>query len=206
MSAAEILIIDFGGSEREILLTEIEARGLTAESHGPGLTASEIEAAGYRAIIFCGKPTLEGMKKTGGVRPGIPFDKKIFQLELPILAINFAARVMMQLKRGQVAIPGDDEDGAWHAESEPLLVELIREDRLLRGFPPSFEPMSCSPYFIKSIPETMTLLARAPGMPHLISGDLSLHHYALDIQVPTAQKLRARLLDNFLFDIVGLRA
>ena len=40
MSAAEILIIDFGGSEREILLTEIEARGLTAESHGPSLTAT----------------------------------------------------------------------------------------------------------------------------------------------------------------------
>ncbi|MDO5734828.1 MAG: glutamine-hydrolyzing GMP synthase, partial [Eubacteriales bacterium] len=202
----KVLIIDFGGPEKTIVAREIRESHVFSEVKSPTITAAEIRQTGYKAVFLCGRPTLEGMTKSGGVRPGIPFDKEIFALDIPILAFSFAARVMMQLKRGQVAIPGDNEDGAWDAESEELKVEIVKEDKLLAGLGQSFVAHSSSPYFIKSIPAEMTGLARAENMPYLISGDLSRHHYALDLQAKLDQQVVRQIIQNFLGPIAGVKA
>lgn len=194
----KLLIIDFGGPEKTSVAREVRGAMVYSEVSGPTITADEIRAKGYRAIIMCGRPTLEHMEKQGGPRPGIPFDKTIMQMDLPILAFGFGGRVMTQLKRGKVAIPGDDEDGAWDAPAEKQILKKVTDAPMLMGLPDEFEIWSSSPYFIKELPEGFTLLMGSDRNPNAFGGDLEKGHYIADFQTRLPERVLRLIIGNFL--------
>lgn len=194
----KLLIIDFGGPEKTSVARAVRGAMVYSEVAGPTITADEIRDKGYRAIILCGRPTLEHMEAKGGVRPGIPFDKTIADLDLPILAFGFAGRVMTQLKRGQVAIPGDNEDGAWDAPAEKQVLRKIQDAPMLMGLPDEIDIWTSSPYFIKEMPEGFTALMGNEQMPHAFSGDLDRGHYIADFQTRLDDRVLRLIIGNFL--------
>ena len=115
-----IILIDFGGQTAHLISRRIRELGVECIIVNPEEVLEKIKGAG--GIIFSGGPASVYEKDSPTV------DKKIFDLEIPILGICYGEQLISYLLDGKV-IPGNKK------EFGPATLLISKSSKLLKGIP-----------------------------------------------------------------------
>lgn len=93
----QIMVIDFGGQYNQLIARRVRDLGVYAEIFSHTISLEEIKKISPKGIIFTGGPN--SVNDTNS--PII--DKKIFDLNIPILGICYGAQLITKLNGGEVS-------------------------------------------------------------------------------------------------------
>ena len=96
MKHEKILVMDFGGQYAQLIARRVRELNVYAEIKPHTFTVKEIEEMNPKGIIFTGGPnSVYG-------ESALAYDKKLFQLNIPILGICYGAQLMAHSLGGKV--------------------------------------------------------------------------------------------------------
>ena len=145
-----VLILDFGSQTTQLIARRVREAKVYCEIHPCTLSFEEIRAKSPRAVILSGGPA-------SVYEEGAPsFDKRVFELGVPMLGICYGMQLIAHLLGGKVErspkreyglaqLTVDVTDGIFHrfARSESLDVWMSHGDRVV-SMPDGFENVGTS--------------------------------------------------------------
>src|SRR5699024_9643231 len=82
-----ILVLDFGSKSNQLLTRKIRELGVYSELHANKTSAEEIKALNPKGLILSGG-------NLSANDASLPYDEEIFDLDIPILGINYGMQLM----------------------------------------------------------------------------------------------------------------
>src|SRR5699024_6097855 len=104
-SNERVLVLDYGSKHSQLLTRTVRQLGMYAELHSSKMTIEEIESYDPKAIIITGNATQ--MEEDKYAR----YNEELFELEIPILGINYGMQLMARHFGGNVSQPSSKVDG-----------------------------------------------------------------------------------------------
>ena len=118
MKTAQIAIIDFGSQYTHLITRRIRQLGVLARIFPPNVLISDLRFA--KGLILSGGP------KSVHDQTAIKYNKKIFDLRVPILGLCYGHQLIAQHFGGQVK-PGKTKEYGF------ANLEIVKPSRLLAG-------------------------------------------------------------------------
>lgn len=97
MQKEKILVLDFGGQYNELIARRVRELNVYCEVHPYNMSLNKIKGYNPKGIIFTGGPNSCYAKDAPTI------DKKIFELNIPILGICYGSQLMANLLGGTVS-------------------------------------------------------------------------------------------------------
>ena len=97
MQKEKILVLDFGGQYNELIARRVRELNVYCEVHPYNMSLNKIKEYNPKGIIFTGGPNSCYAKDAPTI------DKKIFELNIPILGICYGSQLMANLLGGTVS-------------------------------------------------------------------------------------------------------
>ncbi len=97
MQKEKILVLDFGGQYNELIARRVRELSVYCEVHPYNMSLNKIKEYNPKGIIFTGGPNSCYAKDAPTI------DKKIFELNIPILGICYGSQLMANLLGGTVS-------------------------------------------------------------------------------------------------------
>jgi GMP synthase (glutamine-hydrolysing) len=189
-----VLILDFGSQYTQLIARRVRDLGVFSEVV-PGTTpVADIVALGPRAVILSGSPA-------SGYRDTAPLpDPALYDLGLPLLGICYGFQATVHLMGGELTKADRAEYG--HAT-------FIQDGRspLFAGVPRRFKAWMSHGDEVRSLPTGWTRVAHTSNCAFAAARhDRQPFHLIQFHPEVVHSPFGKKVLENFLFDIAGLRA
>jgi GMP synthase (glutamine-hydrolysing) len=188
----QVLIIDFGSQVTQLIARRIREFGVFCEVKNCDITIEEIKKIAPKAVIFSGGPSSVYEK-------GAPtIDKKIFDLNLPILGICYGEQLICHLLGGKVGKSFEREFGK--AE-----VKIITKSKFFEGVKNKQVWMSHGDH-ISKIPAGFSVIANTPKAPYAAIANEKCKIYGVQFHPEVEHSIDGRkILKNFVINIAGCK-
>lgn len=188
-----VLIIDFGSQVTQLIARRIRELGVFCEVKNPDISLAEIKKISPKAIIFSGGPSSVYEK-------GAPtIDKKIFDLNTPILGICYGEQLICHLLGGKVGKSFEREFGK--AEITP-----ISDSKLFKSVKNKQVWMSHGDH-ISAIPKGFKVIATTPKAPYAAIGDEARKIYGVQFHPEVVHSIEGKkIIENFVVTISGCKS
>ncbi len=188
----KILVLDFGGQYAQLIARRIREQQVYAEIVPyDRITAPQIQAAGYRGILFTGGPN----SVYDGRSPH--FDPAVLDLGIPVLGICYGHQLLAWMAGGTVApARGGSEYGR--------TVVCCEGSLLFQGVPRESVCWMSHTDFVQTLPQGFLSIAHTDKCPCAAMADERRKLYGVQFHPEvTHSEWGEKILHNFLFDICG---
>ncbi|MVB11959.1 GMP synthase [Caprobacter fermentans] len=184
-----VLILDFGGQYSQLIARRIRDLNVYCEIKSYQTSADEIASSGYHGIIFSGGPD------TVYDDQAPKCDKKIFDLEIPILGICYGAQLMAFSLGGEV-------DSAAIREYGKTEFQITAESPLFQGIDRRSVCWMSHTVYIKTPPAGFQITAVSSTCPVVSMQNTEKKLYATQFHPEVEHTLHGQeILHNFLYEI-----
>lgn len=186
-----ILILDFGSQYTQLIARRIREANVYCEIHPFNMPLEEIADFSPKGIILSGGPA----SVYGEDSPLA--DRRIFDLNLPMLGICYGMQYITHILGGEVAQTGDREYGN-------AVISILTDTALFRGLERDSERIVWMSHGdrIDRIPEGFEVLARSKNSPVAAMGHRSKRWFGLQFHPEVAHTPDGfKILKNFLFGV-----
>jgi GMP synthase (glutamine-hydrolysing) len=194
VSAREsVLIVDFGSQYTQLIARRVRELHVYCEIVPPWVDLARVRAAAPSAIVLSGGPA--SVTDEGSPR----IDPAWLELGVPVLAVCYGMQALALALGGRVEPSRDREYG--HA----LLRIEDASDPLFSGVPAESSVWMSHGDRVAALPESFRVLARSESSPYAAVRHASRPIYGLLFHPEVVHTAHgARMLANFLFQVVGL--
>ena len=190
----KILVLDFGGQYNQLIARRVREQNVYAEIRAyHNITVSEIQAAGYRGIIFTGGPNSVYDETSPH------FDPQILNLGIPVLGICYGDQLMAWMAGGTVSsAESSSEYGKTTLRCKPCA--------LFRDVPETSICWMSHTDFVSCVPEGFAVVATTNKCSCAAMADESRKLYGVQFHPEvTHTEWGKQMLRNFLYGICGCR-
>ena len=192
MSYNPILIIDFGSQVTQLIARRIREFGIYSEVKNPDIKLDEIKKIAPKTIIFSGGPSSVYEKNAPTI------DKKIFDLNTPILGICYGEQLICHLLGGKVGKSFEREFGK--AE-----INVISDSKFFKGVKNTQVWMSHGDH-ISKIPAGFKVIAKTPKAPYAAIADEKRKIYGVQFHPEVVHSIEGKkIIKNFVVNISGCK-
>jgi len=189
-SNERVLVLDYGSKHSQLLTRTVRQLGMYAELHSSKMTIEEIESYDPKAIIITGNATQ--MEEDKYAR----YNEELFELEIPILGINYGMQLMARHFGGNVSQPSSKVDGVHVVnvtENPSLLFNKIDE---------TFEAHYTTIDSVLNVPPSFTIDATGEHDSVQAMSNVDEQLYGIQFQPELDEgETGKQLLHAFLYDI-----
>lgn len=189
-----VLIIDFGSQVTQLIARRIREFNVYCEVKNCNITLDEVKKFAPKAIIFSGGPSSVYEK-------GAPtIDKKIFDLDLPILGICYGQQLICHLLGGKVGKANEREFG------KAQINILDKKSKFFTAV------KSCQVWMshgdkVEKIPADFKVIANTENAPFAAIANEKRKVYGVQFHPEVEHSLGGRaMIKNFVINIAGCKA
>lgn len=186
----KIIVLDFGGQYCHLIARRIRDFGVFAQVVPSDISANAVN--GDRAI--------KGIILSGGARSvydknAPPFDKNIFQLQIPLLGICYGHQLIAHLLGGNVVSGRAGEYGL-------TILSVVRYYKIFAGIGKRLSVWMNHRDIVRSLPKGFTILAKTTHSPIATFSNERKSIYGVQFHPEVSHTRKGeQLLKNFVFDI-----
>jgi GMP synthase (glutamine-hydrolysing) len=191
----EVLIIDFGSQVTQLIARRIRELNVFCEIKNPDISFDEIKKINPRAIIFSGGPSSVYEKKSPTI------DKRVFDLNVPILGICYGQQLICELLGGKVEKAKEREFGK-------ALINLTVKSPLFKDFKGKTSQVWMSHGdVVTKIPTSFKVIAKTKSAPFAMIADEKKKIYGVQFHPEVVHTLEgAKLIKNFVIGVAKCKA
>jgi GMP synthase (glutamine-hydrolysing) len=184
-----VLILDFGSQYTKLIAKAIRELGVYAEIVPWDVSAAEIQRLAPRGLILSGGPA-------SVYTPDAPhLDRRIYELQIPILGICYGMQLMAHDLGGQVLRGETREYG-------PSALQILQTDTLFEGLNPTEEVWMSHGDEIRTLPKDFVCLAQTPNVAHAAMKSRDGLFYGIQFHPEVAHTPKGtEILKNFLLKV-----
>jgi GMP synthase (glutamine-hydrolysing) len=187
-----VLIIDFGSQVTQLIARRIREFGVYSEVKNHDISIEEIKKINPKGIIFSGGPASVYEKNAPTI------DKKIFDLNTPILGICYGQQLVCHLLGGIVEASKEREFGK--AE-----IDIISKSQFFKSVKNPQVWMSHGDS-VKKIPAGFEVIAKTKNAPYAAIADEKRKIYGVQFHPEVEHSLDGRkMLKNFVVEIAACK-
>lgn len=187
---AKVAILDAGAQYGKVIDRRVRELGIESELLPFDTPADQLQK--YSAIILSGGPESVYSPKAPA------FDKKLFELGIPILGICYGMQLMNFVQGGTVKLKDRREDGE-------CVITTIKEARLFEGLERRQDVLMSHGDTVDQVAEGFTVTADSDGLIAAMENPAR-KMYAVQFHPEVdLTKNGKKILSNFLLKIVGLK-
>jgi GMP synthase (glutamine-hydrolysing) len=189
-----ILIIDFGSQVTQLIARRVREIGVYCEIKNPDISIEEIVKLNPKALIFSGGPSSVNKVKSPTI------DKKIFDLNLPILGICYGQQIICKLLGGIVKSAKEREFGK-------ALIEISRDSLLFKDFKAQTSQVWMSHGDrVEAIPDGFVVIAKTNNAPFAAISCEKRRIYATQFHPEVAHSLEGeKIIKNFVINVANCK-
>ncbi|MFH1025846.1 MAG: glutamine-hydrolyzing GMP synthase [Nitrospirota bacterium] len=188
-----ILVLDFGSQYSQLIARRVREQEVYCEIVKHDITADEVKAYQTKGLIFSGGPASVYQPKSPQC------DRRLFDLDLPILGICYGMQLMTRLSGGEVVRAKTREYG--HAR-----LKFLISDRLFAGLPSELDCWMSHGDRVTRLPKGFRSLARTSNTPYAAIGHKNKPLYGLQFHPEVVHTPKgSKIIKNFLYRICGCR-
>ena len=183
-----VLIIDFGSQVTQVIARRIRECGVFCEVKNSDIKIEEIKKISPKAIIFSGGPNSVYEKDAPTI------DKKVFDLNLPILGICYGQQLICHLLGGKVEASKEREFGKAEIDviSKSKFFNLVKNKQVWMSHGDS----------VKKIPDNFEVIAKTKNAPYAAIADEKRKIYGVQFHPEVEHSIDGRkMLKNFVINI-----
>ena len=193
MNQELIIVLDFGGQYNQLIARRVRECNVYAEVKPYTMALSEIEKMAPKGIIFTGGPNSVYDESSPH------YDKKIFELGIPILGICYGSQLMAYTLGGEVKTAPVSEYG--HTE-----IELDKSSALFLGIEENTNVWMSHTDYIAAVPEGFKVTAHSSVCPVAAMEDASRKLYATQFHPEVMHTERGKeMISNFVYKVCGCK-
>ena len=189
MSLNKIIVLNFGGQYDQLIVRRVRELGVYAELHPCDVEINSLNLEGLAGIILTGGPQSVNDKNS------LKADKKLFDLNVPILGICYGLQYINHEFNGQIETPTNAEYG-----KTPLLVDnksvlfkdvpqestiwMNHKDRISKiadGFKKTAWTLNCPVAGMENTEKSIYAVQFHPEVVHSEYGKTMLKNFVIDI-------------------------
>lgn len=187
MKNGQIAIIDFGSQYTHLITRRIRQLGVLANIYSNNVTAKELK--GMRGIILSGGP------RSVHDKTAITYDKKIFDLNIPILGLCYGHQLIAHHFGGKVK-PGKTKEYGYAA------LKLKGESKLFKGLTSNRRVWMSHGDSVKDVPAGFVVTGKTADCSVASMADEAHKFYGLQFHPEVAHSEEGmQILKNFVFGI-----
>lgn len=193
----KILVLDFGGQYNQLIARRVREQRVYAEIRAYNrITPQEIQAAGYKGIIFTGGPNSVYLDDSPHVDPAV------FELGIPVLGICYGCQLMAHTLGGLVTAAQDDS-AREYGKTETCYDTSCA---LFKGLPQQgISWMSHGDYMAK-VPEGFALVGHTKACPNVAIADEKRGFYGVQFHPEVNHtQYGADMIRNFLYEVCHVK-
>ncbi len=193
----KILVLDFGGQYNQLIARRVREQHVYAEIKAYNrITPQEIQAAGYKGIIFTGGPNSVYLDDAPHVDPAV------FQLGIPVLGICYGCQLMAHTLGGLVTAAQDDS-AREYGKTETFYDTSCA---LFKGLPKQgISWMSHGDYMAK-VPDGFALVGHTRACPNVAIADEKRGFYGVQYHPEVNHtQYGAEMIRNFLYEVCHVK-
>ncbi|MDO5153018.1 MAG: glutamine-hydrolyzing GMP synthase [Eubacteriales bacterium] len=193
----KILVLDFGGQYNQLIARRVREQRVYAEIRAYNrITPQEIQAAGYKGIIFTGGPNSVYLDDSPHVDPAV------FKLGIPVLGICYGCQLMAHTLGGLVTAAQDDS-AREYGKTETCYDTSCA---LFKGLPQQgISWMSHGDYMAK-VPEGFALVGHTKACPNVAIADEKRGFYGVQFHPEVNHtQYGADMIRNFLYEVCHVK-
>lgn len=185
-----IIVLDFGGQYNELIARRVRDLNVYSLVLPYTTPINELKKLNPSGIIFTGGPNSVYAKNAPSV------DKKIFDLNIPILGICYGAQLMAHLLQGKVATAPVSEYG------KTSVSVLTKSNKLTQEIKKNTIVFMSHTDYIAKAPKNFKILAKTKDCPCAAMANEEKQLYAVQFHPEVQHTVQGNtFLSNFLFKI-----
>jgi len=188
-----ILVVDFGSQYVQLIARRIREQRVHSIVRAPSISAEEVRGINPRGIIFSGGPS--SVYDKGAPR----FDRRVFDLGIPILGICYGMQLIGKLAGGRIRKSGKSEYGH-------TVVRFDRRNPLFDGLPRSGVTWMSHRDKVEKLPKGFRAIAGSENTACAAFYSPANDIYGVQFHPEVVHTENgAKILRNFLFGVCGCR-
>ena len=193
MNQELIIVLDFGGQYNQLIARRVRECNVYAEVKPYTMALEEIEKLNPKGIIFTGGPNSVYDETSPH------YDKKIFELGIPILGICYGSQLMAYTLGGEVKTAPVSEYG--HTE-----ISLDKNSALFAGVEEKTSVWMSHTDYIANAPAGFKITAHSSVCPVAAMEDASRKLYATQFHPEVMHTERGKeMISNFVYKVCGCK-
>lgn len=193
MNQELIIVLDFGGQYNQLIARRVRECNVYAEVKPYTMALEEIEKLNPKGIIFTGGPNSVYDETSPH------YDKKIFELGIPILGICYGSQLMAYTLGGEVKTAPVSEYG--HTE-----ISLDKSSALFAGVEEKTSVWMSHTDYIANAPAGFKITAHSSVCPVAAMEDASRKLYATQFHPEVMHTERGKeMISNFVYKVCGCK-
>ncbi len=193
MNQELIIVLDFGGQYNQLIARRVRECNVYAEVKPYTMALEEIEKLNPKGIIFTGGPNSVYDETSPH------YDKKIFELGIPILGICYGSQLMAYTLGGEVKTAPVSEYG--HTE-----ITLDKSSALFSGVEEKTSVWMSHTDYIANAPAGFKITAHSSVCPVAAMEDASRKLYATQFHPEVMHTERGKeMISNFVYKVCGCK-
>ena len=193
MNQELIIVLDFGGQYNQLIARRVRECNVYAEVKPYTMALEEIEKLNPKGIIFTGGPNSVYDETSPH------YDKKIFELGIPILGICYGSQLMAYTLGGEVKTAPVSEYG--HTE-----ITLDKNSALFAGVEEKTSVWMSHTDYIANAPAGFKITAHSSVCPVAAMEDASRKLYATQFHPEVMHTERGKeMISNFVYKVCGCK-
>lgn len=189
-----LAVIDFGSQSNQLITRKVRELGVYSELYPYNVSMDILKEDNVQGIIFTGGPRRVLNDDAFKVDPAI------YDLDLPILAIDYGAQLMVHQLGGAI-------EQATSSEAEVATLELLNEKlSLFEGFGKKEQVWQSVSDQVTSLPEGFETVAKTGREAHAVISHEEKNFYGLQFHPEVDQTENGhQIIKNFALDICGFK-
>jgi len=194
MQHETILIIDFGSQVTQLIARRIREFNIYSEVKNPDISFDKIKKINPKAIILSGGPSSVNDQQAPTI------DKRIFDLNIPILGICYGQQIICNLLGGKIEEANEREFGK-------AFINIIEDSDLFTNFKNKTSQVWMSHGDkVVEIPEGFEVIAKTDNAPFAAISNEEKKIYAVQFHPEVVHSLDGKeLIKNFAVNIAGCK-
>lgn len=188
-----VLVLDFGSQYTQLIARRVREQGVYSEIRPYNTSPEEIEKLSPKAMILSGSPA-------GVWEPDSPtVDPRIFDLEIPTLAICYGMQLLVHLRGGKV-------EKSLKREYGPSRIKINDKCDIFTGLPEQTDVWMSHGDRVLEIPEGFTKIAHTSNSPYAAIKNPKGTVYGTQFHPEVVHTPRGKdMIGNFLYLVAGCR-
>ena len=191
MQNEKVLVVDFGGQYNQLIARRVRECNVYCEVHSYNMSIDDILKYNPKGIIFTGGPNSVFEKDSPLV------DKKLFDLNIPILGICYGCQAIAYLNGGKV-------EHATSSEYGKINVEIKKESKLFKDVNKNTIVWMSHTDYVSSLPEGFIITAISNNCPAAAYENEKKKLYAVQFHPEVMHTVEGmKMLSNFVYNVCG---
>ena len=191
MNCEKVLVLDFGGQYNQLIARRVRECSVYCEVHPYNMSIDDIIKYNPKGIIFTGGPNSVFEKDSPLV------DKRIFDLNIPILGICYGCQAIAYLNGGKV-------EHATTSEYGKINVTIKEESKLFKNVNKETIVWMSHTDYVSNLPNDYKITAVSKNCPVAAYENEKKKIYAVQFHPEVMHTVEGmKMLKNFVYDICG---